>query len=441
MADQSLINSARQLYKTKAAASQSMMPYISKKVFGAFEKIINDSNLKFEQNMEKYGIDTGDITPQIAASMGDKGSELIDNQFNDIQELSKPFQSKKKKAEILGRVNQRQANLAIIKKEQEIYDAKLKKIIAKRGEISKYNTALNMSSYADFSEPNSEWNKNIFTELEGTEDRPVGIYTKVDGKDVNVNTLQEPITVARAAMSRMASLLEKVEKYKQNLKPGDVWEGSKFRSSIINEAHKIISTPEVAGSLAYDGFEGDKINGISFLASSTAKSNVDMEDTDKLDTAVETLKGMDLVNAYRSWSTMLIDDTFTKTQTRPQQLKGGEKEEKDLSYIVEALNNRKLFQDPTNSYINYHYSSSEGKYYPMTTGGKQILDDKERPIYYNLSDFNSLIPGLNYDAARKVYTIPGTDVPASSPTFNVQDVIPKKEETAADLIKKYSNSN
>jgi len=64
----------------------------------------------------------------------------------------------------------------------------------------------------------------------------------------------------------------------------------------------------------------------------------------------------------------------------------------------------------------------------MTTGGKQILDDKDKPIYYNLSDFNSLIPGLNYQAPSKISTIPGSDVPASSSTFNVQDVIPKKEQ-------------
>lgn len=430
MADQSLINSARRLYQSKAAASQSMMPYISKKVFGAFEKIINDSNLKFEQNIEKYGIDTGDITPQIAASMGDKGSELIDNQFNDIQELSKPFQSKKKKAEILGRVNQRQANLAIIKKEQEIYDAKLKKIIAKRGEISKYNTALNMSSYADFSEPNSEWNQNIFTELEGAEDRPVGIYTKVDGKDVNVNTLQEPITVARAAMSRMSSLLEKVEKYKQNLKPGDVWEGSKFRSSIINEAHKIISTPEVAGSLAYDGFEGDKINGVSFLASSTAKSNVDMEDTDKLDTAVETLKGMDLVNAYRSWSTMLIDDVFANTQTRPTKPKGGEEkeEEKDLSYIVGALNNKMDFKDPYDRNTKYVYDAKAGKYTTYYYG-KPLQDPNfEKTLYIDsLNEFNTLIPGLNY-MAKPVEEKENTPYSTSSAArgFNSNLNLPKK---------------
>ena len=430
MADQNLINSARRLYQSKAAASQSMMPYISKKAFGAFEKIINDSNLRFEQNIEKYGIDTGDITPQIAASMGDKGSELIDNQFNDIQELSKPFQSRKKKAEILGRVNQRQANLAIIKKEQEIYDARLKKIIAKKGEISKYNTALNMTSYAAFSEPNSEWNQNIFTELEG-KDRPVGIYTKVDGKDVNVNTLQEPITVARAAMSRMASLLEKVEKYKQNLKPGDVWEDSKFRSSIINEAQKIISTPQVAGSLAYDGFEGDKINGISFLASSTAKSDVDIEDMDKLDTAIETLKGMDLVNAYRSWSTMLIDDTFAKTQTRPQQPRGGsgkEEEEKDLSYIVGALNNKMDFQDPYNRNTKYVYDAKAGKYTTYYYG-KPLQDPNfEKTLYIdNCNEFNTLIPGLNY-TAKPVEEKENTPYSTSSAArgFNSNLNLPKK---------------
>ena len=86
------------------------------------------------------------------------------------------------------------------------------------------------------------------------------------------------------------------------------------------------------------------------------------------------------------------------------------------------------------------YNSDKNKY--SVRIGKAIeLDDKEKIKYYDLTDFNSLIPGLNYDAPRKVYTIPGTDVPASSPIFNVQDVTPKKEETAADLIKKYSNSN
>ena len=430
MADQNLINSARRLYQSKAAASQSMMPYISKKAFGAFEKIINDSNLRFEQNIEKYGIDTGDITPQIAASMGDKGSELIDNQFNDIQELSKPFQSRKKKAEILGRVNQRQANLAIIKKEQEIYDARLKKIIAKKGEISKYNTALNMTSYAAFSEPNSEWNQNIFTELEG-KDRPVGIYTKIGDEIINVNKLEEPITVARSAMSRMSSLLEKVEKYKQNLKPGDVWEGSKFRSSIINEAQKIISTPQVAGSLAYDGFEGDKINGISFLASSTAKSDVDIEDMDKLDTAIETLKGMDLVNAYRSWSTMLIDDTFAKTQTRPQQPRGGsgkEEEEKDLSYIVGALNNKMDFQDPYDRNTKYVYDAKAGKYTTYYYG-KPLQDPNfEKTLYIdNFNEFNTLIPGLNY-TAKPVEEKENTPYSTSSAArgFNSNLNLPKK---------------
>lgn len=442
MADQNLINSARRLYQSKAAASQSMMPYISKKVFGSFEKIINDSNLKFEQNIEKYGIDTGDITPRIAASMGDKGSEFIDNQFNDIQELSKPFTSKKKKAEILGRVNQRQTNLATIKKEQEIYDARLKKIIAKKGAMSAYNNAGVKASYADASDPSSDWNKNIFVELEGAEERPVGIYTKIDGKDVNVNTLQEPIEVAVREQAAMAKILKKVEDYKKNLRPGDTWEGSSFRNNIMAEINTIISTPEVAGSLAYDGFPGDKEDGISFLTSMTSAYGVDFENIEELDLMVEQFKGGDITSSYRSWAMRLADNVFAKTQTRPTKPKGGsgeEKEEKDLSYIVEALNNRKLFKDPTNSYIDYHYSSSKGKYYPMTTGGKQILDDKNKPIYYDLSDFNSLIPGLNYQAPGKMYTIPGADVPASSPTFNVQDVVPKKEQTAADLINKYSN--
>ena len=84
------------------------------------------------------------------------------------------------------------------------------------------------------------------------------------------------------------------------------------------------------------------------------------------------------------------------------------------------------------------YNSDKNKY--SVRIGKAIeLDDNEKIKYYDITDFNSLIPGLNYDAPRKVYTIPGSDVPASSPTFNMQDMMPKKEQTAADLINKYSN--
>jgi hypothetical protein len=441
MADQNLINSARRLYQSKAAASQSMMPYISKKVFGSFEKIINDSNLKFEQNIEKYGIDTGDITPRIAASMGDKGSEFIDNQFNDIQELSKPFASKKKKAEILGRVNQRQNNLAAIKKEQDAYDAKVKKIIAKKGMASEYNTAGRKASYADFSDPNSEWNKNIFVQLEASEERPVGIYTKVGEEIINVNDLQEPVEVAIREQAAMAKILKKVEDYKKNLRPGDTWEGSSFRNNIMAEINTIISTPEVAGSLAFDRFPGDELNGMSFITSMSKETGIDFENLEDIDTRKEQFKLGDLVPAYRGWASKLADDVWAKTKTRPQQPKGGsgrEKEEKDLSYIVEALNNRKDFTDPKKDYVKYVYDPDENKY--SVRIGKAIeLDDKERIKYYDLADFNSLIPGLNYDAPRKVYTIPGADVPASSPTFSVQDVIPKKDQTAADLINKYSN--
>ena len=444
MADQSLINSARRMYQAKAQASQKLAPFVVSKVFGSFEKIIKDADLKFEQNIEKYCIDTGDITPRIAASMGDKGSEFIDNQFNDIQELSKPFTSKKKKAEILGRVNQRQANLAIIKKEQEIYDTKLKKIIAKKGAMSAYNNAGIKASYADASDPSSEWSKNIFVELEGTEERPVGIYTKIDGEDVNVNTIQEPIEVAIKEQARMAKLLKNVENYKKNLKPGDTWEDSSFRNSIMAEINAIVSTPEIAGSLAYDGFPGDKEGGISFLTSMTSAYGVDFENIEELDLMYEQFKAGDITSSYRSWGMRLADNVFANTQTRPTKPKGGgsgeEEEEKDLSYIVEALNNRKDFTDPQKDYVKYVYNSDKNKY--SVRIGKAIeLDDKEKIKYYDLTDFNSLIPGLNYDAPRKVYTIPGADVPASSPIFNVQDVTPKKEETAADLIKKYSNSN
>ena len=440
MADQNLINSARRMYQAKAQASQKLAPFVVSKVIGGFEKIIKDADLKFEQNIEKYGIDTGDITPQIAASMGEKGSELIDNQFNDIQDLSKPFLGKKKKAELLSKVNERQVNLATIKKEQEIYNAKVKKIVAKKGAMSAYNNAITKASYAEFSDPSSDWNKNMFVNLEATEDMPVGIYTKVDGKNVSINDLQEPIEVAIKEQAKMAKLLKQVETYKKNLKPGDTWEGSSFRNNIMAEINAVVSTPQIAGSLAYDGFPGDKEDGISFLTSMTSAYGVDFENIEDIDLMYEQFKDGDITSSYRSWAMRLADNVFANTQPRPTKPKSGsgDDDKKDLSYIVEALNNRKIFQDPTNSYINYHYSSSKGKYYPMTTGGKQVLDDKNKPIYYNLSDFNSLIPGLNYQAPSKIYTIPGADVPASSPTFNVQDVTPKKEETVADLIKKYS---
>lgn len=428
------------MYQAKAQASQRLAPFVVSKVFGDFEKIIKDADLKFEQNIEKYGIDTGDITSQIAASIGDKGSELIDNQFNDIQELSKPFQSRKKKAELLGRVNQRQANLATIKKEQEIYDATRKKIIAKKGVMSAYNSAGVKASYADFSDPSSEWNKNIFSELEG-KDRPVGIYTKVDGKEVNVNTLQEPVEVAIREQAKMAKLLKDVEHYKKNLKPGDTWEGSSFRNNIMAEINAVVSTPEIAGSLAFDGFPGDRNNGMSFLTAMAKEYNVNFDSVEDIDLMYETLKSGDITSSYRSWAMMLADNVFANTQTRPTKPKGGsgkKEEEKDLSYIVEALNNKKDFKDPQNSYVTYEYSSSEGKYFAKTSGGKLVLDDKDRIKYYDLSDFNSLIPGLDYQAPEKVYSIPGSDAPASSPTFSVQNVTPKKEETAADLIIKYS---
>ena len=431
MADQNLINSARRLYQSKAAASQSMMPYISKKVFGSFEKIINDSNLKFEQNIEKYGIDTGDITPRIAASMGDKGSEFIDNQFNDIQELSKPFTSKKKKAEILGRVNQRQANLAAIKKEQDAYDAKVKKIIAKKGMASEYNTAGRKASYADFSDPNSEWNKNIFVQLETSEERPVGIYTKVGEEIINVNDLQEPVEVAIREQAAMAKILKKVEDYKKNLRPGDTWEGSSFRNNIMAEINTIISTPEVAGSLAFDRFPGDELNGMSFITSMSKETGIDFENLEDIDTRKEQFKLGDLVPAYRGWASKLADDVWAKTKTRPQQPKsgrGGEKE-KDLSYIQEALNNKKDFVDPNKDYITYRYSDTEKKYYALS-GNEPFRDDKDKIIYLdNLLDFNSLIPGLNYTipSVERTAGIPTTNVESGEPELKIMEgVIPKK---------------
>ena len=443
MADQNLINSARRMYQAKAQASQKLAPFVVSKVFGEFEKIIKDADLKFEQNIEKYGIDTGDITPQIAASMGDKGSELIDNQFNDIQDLSKPFTSKKKKAEILGRVNQRQANLATIKKEQEIYDATRKKIIAKKGVMSAYNSAGIKASYADFSDPSSEWNKNIFTELEGTEERPIGIYTKIDGKEVNVNALQEPVEVAIKEQAKMAKLLKNVEDYKKNLKPGDTWENSSFRNNIMAEINAVVSTPQIAGSLAFDGFPGDKDNGMSFLTAMAKEYNVNFDSIEDIDLMYETLKSGDITSSYRSWAMRLADNVFANTQTRPSgPVSGGsssDEKPKDLSYIKEALDSKQDFVDPTKNYITYRYSDKENKYYALS-GNKPMLDDKDNIIYVDdRSDFNTLIPGLDYKAPRKVYTIPGADAPSSSPTFNMRDVVPKKEQTAADLINKYSN--
>ena len=402
MADQSLINSARRMYQAKAQASQKLAPFVVSKVFGSFEKIIKDADLKFEQNIEKYGIDTGDITPQIAASMGDKGSEFIDNQFNDIQELSRPFTSKKKKAEILGRVNQRQVNLATIKKEQEIYDATRKKIIAKKGVMSAYNSAGIKASYADFSDPSSEWNKNIFSELEGTEERPVGIYTKIDGEDVNVNTLQEPVEVAIREQAKMAKVLKSVEDYKKNLKPGDTWEGSSFRNNIMAEINAIISTPEIAGSLAFDGFPGDRDNGMSFLTAMAKEYNVNFDNIEDIDLMYETLKSGDITSSYRSWAMRLADNVFANTQTRPTKPKGGsgkEEEEKDLSYIVGALNNKMDFQDPYDRNTKYVYDAKAGKYTTYYYG-KPLQDPNfEKTLYIDsLNEFNTLIPGLNYMA-------------------------------------------
>ena len=431
MADQNLINSARRMYQAKAQASQKLTPFVVSKVFGSFEKIIKDADLKFEQNIEKYGIDTGDITPQIAASIGDKGSEFIDNQFNDIQKLSRPFLSKRKKAELLGRVNQRQANLATVKKEQEIYDATRKKIIAKKGVMSAYNSAGIKASYADFSDPSSEWNKNIFSELEGTEERPVGIYTKIDGKEVNVNTLQEPVEVAIREQAKMAKVLKNVEDYKKNLKPGDTWEGSSFRNNIMAEINAIISTPEIAGSLAFDGFPGDRDNGMSFLTAMAKEYNVNFDNIEDIDLMYETLKSGDITSSYRSWGMRLADNVFAKTQTKPQQPRGGRGDEKkkDLSYIQEALNNKKDFVDPNKDYITYRYSNTEKKYYALS-GNQPFRDDKDKIIYLdNLLDFNSLIPGLNYaiPSVQRTAGIPTTNVESGEPELKIMEgVIPKK---------------
>tara|TARA_A100001391_G_C5053020_1_gene273957 strand:+ start:22 stop:1317 length:1296 start_codon:yes stop_codon:yes gene_type:complete len=431
MADQSLINSARRMYQAKAQASQKLAPFVVSKVFGSFEKIIKDADLKFEQNIEKYGIDTGDITPQIAASMGDKGSEFIDNQFNDIQELSRPFTSKKKKAEILGRVNQRQVNLATIKKEQEIYDATRKKIIAKKGVMSAYNSAGIKASYADFSDPSSEWNKNIFSELEGTEERPVGIYTKIDGEDVNVNTLQEPVEVAIREQAKMAKVLKSVEDYKKNLKPGDTWEGSSFRNNIMAEINAIISTPEIAGSLAFDGFPGDRDKGMSFLTAMAKEYNVNFDNIEDIDLMYETLKSGDITSSYRSWAMRLADNVFANTQTRPTKPKGGsgkEEEEKDLSYIVGALNNKMDFQDPYDRNTKYVYDAKAGKYTTYYYG-KPLQDPNfEKTLYIDsLNEFNTLIPGLNY-MAKPVEEKENTPYSTSSAArgFNSNLNLPKK---------------
>ena len=431
MADQSLINSARRMYQAKAQASQKLAPFVVSKVFGSFEKIIKDADLKFEQNIEKYGIDTGDITPQIAASIGDKGSEFIDNQFNDIQELSRPFTSKKKKAEILGRVNQRQVNLATIKKEQEIYDATRKKIIAKKGVMSAYNSAGIKASYADFSDPSSEWNKNIFSELEGTEERPVGIYTKIDGEDVNVNTLQEPVEVAIREQAKMAKVLKSVEDYKKNLKPGDTWEGSSFRNNIMAEINAIISTPEIAGSLAFDGFPGDRDKGMSFLTAMAKEYNVNFDNIEDIDLMYETLKSGDITSSYRSWSMRLADNVFARTQTRPTNIKGGsgkEEEEKDLSYIVGALNNKMDFQDPYDRNTKYVYDAKAGKYTTYYYG-KPLQDPNfEKTLYIDsLNEFNTLIPGLNY-MAKPVEEKENTPYSTSSAArgFNSNLNLPKK---------------
>tara|TARA_Y100000004_G_scaffold185700_1_gene236241 strand:+ start:504 stop:1799 length:1296 start_codon:yes stop_codon:yes gene_type:complete len=431
MADQSLINSARRMYQAKAQASQKLAPFVVSKVFGSFEKIIKDADLKFEQNIEKYGIDTGDITPQIAASIGDKGSEFIDNQFNDIQELSRPFTSKKKKAEILGRVNQRQVNLATIKKEQEIYDATRKKIIAKKGVMSAYNSAGIKASYADFSDPSSEWNKNIFSELEGTEERPVGIYTKIDGEDVNVNTLQEPVEVAIREQAKMAKVLKSVEDYKKNLKPGDTWEGSSFRNNIMAEINAIISTPEIAGSLAFDGFPGDRDKGMSFLTAMAKEYNVNFDNIEDIDLMYETLKSGDITSSYRSWAMRLADNVFANTQTRPTKPKGGsgkEEEEKDLSYIVGALNNKMDFQDPYDRNTKYVYDAKAGKYTTYYYG-KPLQDPNfEKTLYIDsLNEFNTLIPGLNY-MAKPVEEKENTPYSTSSAArgFNSNLNLPKK---------------
>ena len=431
MADQSLINSARRMYQAKAQASQKLAPFVVSKVFGSFEKIIKDADLKFEQNIEKYGIDTGDITPQIAASMGDKGSEFIDNQFNDIQELSRPFTSKKKKAEILGRVNRRQVNLATIKKEQEIYDATRKKIIAKKGVMSAYNSAGIKASYADFSDPSSEWNKNIFSELEGTEERPVGIYTKIDGEDVNVNTLQEPVEVAIREQAKMAKVLKSVEDYKKNLKPGDTWEGSSFRNNIMAEINAIISTPEIAGSLAFDGFPGDRDKGMSFLTAMAKEYNVNFDNIEDIDLMYETLKSGDITSSYRSWAMRLADNVFANTQTRPTKPKGGsgkEEEEKDLSYIVGALNNKMDFQDPYDRNTKYVYDAKAGKYTTYYYG-KPLQDPNfEKTLYIDsLNEFNTLIPGLNY-MAKPVEEKENTPYSTSSAArgFNSNLNLPKK---------------
>ena len=431
MADQSLINSARRMYQAKAQASQKLAPFVVSKVFGSFEKIIKDADLKFEQNIEKYGIDTGDITPQIAASMGDKGSEFIDNQFNDIQELSRPFTSKKKKAEILGRVNRRQVNLATIKKEQEIYDATRKKIIAKKGVMSAYNSAGIKASYADFSDPSSEWNKNIFSELEGTEERPVGIYTKIDGEDVNVNTLQEPVEVAIREQAKMAKVLKSVEDYKKNLKPGDTWEGSSFRNNIMAEINAIVSTPEIAGSLAFDGFPGDRDKGMSFLTAMAKEYNVNFDNIEDIDLMYETLKSGDITSSYRSWAMRLADNVFANTQTRPTKPKGGsgkEEEEKDLSYIVGALNNKMDFQDPYDRNTKYVYDAKAGKYTTYYYG-KPLQDPNfEKTLYIDsLNEFNTLIPGLNY-MAKPVEEKENTPYSTSSAArgFNSNLNLPKK---------------
>lgn len=430
MANQSLISSARRMYQAKAQASQRLAPFVVSKVFGDFEKIIKDADLKFEQNIEKYGIDTGDITSQIAASIGDKGSELIDNQFNDIQELSKPFQSRKKKAELLGRVNQRQANLATIKKEQEIYDATRKKIIAKKGVMSAYNSAGVKASYADFSDPSSEWNKNIFSELEG-KDRPVGIYTKVDGKEVNVNTLQEPVEVAIREQAKMAKLLKDVEHYKKNLKPGDTWEGSSFRNNIMAEINAVVSTPEIAGSLAFDGFPGDRNNGMSFLTAMAKEYNVNFDSVEDIDLMYETLKSGDITSSYRSWAMMLADNVFANTQTRPTKPKGGsgkKEEEKDLSYIVGALNNKMDFQDPYDRNTKYVYDAKAGKYTTYYYG-KPLQDPNfEKTLYIdNFNEFNTLIPGLNY-TAKPIEEKENTPYSTSSAArgFNSNLNLPKK---------------
>ncbi len=429
MADQNLINSARRMYQAKAQASQKLAPFVVSKVIGGFEKIIKDADLKFEQNIEKYGIDTGDITPQIAASMGDKGSELIDNQFNDIQELSKPFLGKKKKAELLSKVNERQVNLATIKKEQEIYDAKVKKIVAKKGAMSAYNNAITKASYADFSDPSSDWNKNMFVNLEPTEDMPVGIYTKVDGKNVNINDLQEPTEVAIKEQAKMAKLLKQVETYKKNLKPGDTWEGSSFRNNIMAEINAVVSTPQIAGSLAYDGFPGDRDNGVSFLTAMAKEYKVDFENIEDIDLMYEQFKDGDITSSYRSWAMRLADNVFANTQTRPSRPVGGrssDEKPKDLSYIVEALNNKGDFVDPNKDYITYRYSDTEKKYY-ASSGNKLMLDDKNNVIYVDdRSDFNTLIPGLNYNIPTTTTGIPTTNVESGRPELNIDEITPSQ---------------